>query len=715
MHVRVTRTARGSKSYRSVQLAQTYRNESGKPATRVIASLGNLPDVEVDNLRVAIAASRKGQAVVVAEQRSVLPKIKRSLAYLDVATCWRVWQEWGLTALVDALSPNEPEVSVGQMVAALSVQRCVAPASKLEASRWYPTTSLPELQGVRPAQFNNTRVHRALEALAAMEEPLQERLAEHIEADQGQFVNLFLDCTDTWFVGQGPSLAASGLTKEGLFRRKVGIALLCDQRGFPLRWATVEGNHSEVHTMLDMIEKASSLSWASQLPIVVDRAMGRGVTIEGLLARDVRFVTAVPAQEIVNYSTRIPLGMCDDVALGEADRCDKKALQQLHGVAKAAGFQKVGDRYLLDLGVIAKGDGGEEVPASWLTPSRAVAVVTAAKTVRRELEGGCTRSELAERYNCTENTLRRWEAVLKLNEELQRRVLDGAADHVRPPELCRVAELPAGQQASAFAKLCASDSQQPPLRANQQLRRFFQVPSQRVRAVVLFSPARFIEQRQAALRAAKRIEELTVTLNASLKASRRTKSTQSLGRLEVALRKESLSDVFDVSIVETDQDERRVPQLVVTRKHEAWTRRRRTDGFTLIVSHPDVLRAPDALVALYFAKDLVEKDFQSIKSVLALRPVHHQTASKVRAHVTLCMLALVLQRTIERKLHEAGLALSCSAALTLLETGRLNLFAGRARVYSVTEPDPDQRRILTALKLTSLGDDASLRETLQPR
>lgn len=715
MHVRVTRTGRGSKQYRSVQLAQSYRNDVGKPVTRVIASLGNLSDIEIDNLRQAIAASRKGQAVVVATPKSAPPKVKRSLAHLDVATCWSIWQRWGLTELIDALSPGEREVSVGQVVAALTVQRCVAPASKLEASRWYPTTALPELQGVRPARFNNTRVHRALDSLAVMEEPLQQRLAEHIEADQGQFVSLFLDCTDTWFVGRGPALAATGPTKEGLFRRKIGIALMCDQRGFPLRWATVEGNHNEVHTMLDMVEKASSLSWASQLPVVVDRAMGRGVTIEGLLARDVRFVTAVPAPEIASYSTRIPLGMCDDVELGDAERDDEQLLQQLRDTAEAAGFQQAGHRHVLDLGVIAKGDGEEEVPASWLTPSRAVAVVTAARTVRREMEVGCSRGELAARYDCTEHTLRRWEAVLELTDELQQRVLDGAADHLTPQQLREVAKLPAKRQASAFATLCPADSKLPPLRASKQLLRFFRVPAQKVRAVALFSPARFVEQRQAALRAARRLEDLTTTLNATLRTSRQASSTKSLGRLEMALRKESLSDVFEVSTTEVEHKQRRVPQLVLTRNHEAWKRRRRTDGFALIVAHPEVLRATEELVALYFAKDRVEKDFQSIKSVLALRPVNHQTEPKVRAHVTLCMLALVLQRTLERQLRDSGLELTSSAALALLETARLNLFAGRSNVYSVTEPDPDQLRILKALKLQDLGDDAQLQHILQPR
>lgn len=718
MHVRVSTTRRGSKVYRSVQLGQTYRNEQGKPVTRVLASLGNLSDLEIANLRQAVSASRTGRAVVMATQSAVPTKVKRSLAFLDVAACYRTWQDWGLTELVDELgATGGHDVSMGEVIAALTIQRCVAPASKLEASRWYPTTALPELQGVNPSQFNNTRLHRALDVLAAIEESLQGQLAKRVEFQQGQFVSLFLDCTDTWFVGRGPTLAANALTKEGFFRRKVGIALMCDQRGLPLRWATVEGNHHETRTMLNMVDATSKLAWAQNLPVVVDRAMGRGVTIEGLLERDVRFVTAVPAPEIGNYSTRIPLGGFDEVTVTEnVERDDEQVVAHLRQVATTLGFVEEGKRLVLDLGVIAKGDGGKEVAASHLTPSRAVASLMAAKTIRLELDAGRSRTTLSERYDCSERTLQRWLEVLLLEEPIQQRIHEGDADRLAPDELHRIAQLSPSKQFKAFDAACAAAKDRPLLRATRQLACCLGIPSVNVRTIVLFHPARFIEQRQAALKVLTRIEALVNTVNEQLRSSRnRVTSNKARGRIEQALRNESMTDVFDLSVVEREHEGRLVPQLRATRNESVWNRRRQTDGFTLIVTHPEVLGSAAELVELYFAKDKVEKDFQTIKSVLALRPVNHQTDQKVRAHVTLCMLALLLQRTIEQRLHRARLPLTGRTALALLETARLNLFAGQASLYGVTEPDAEQRRILAALKLNELADDERLNALLRPR
>ena len=49
------------------------------------------------------------------------------------------------------------------------------------------------------------------------------------------------------------------------------------------------------------------------------------------------------------------------------------------------------------------------------------------------------------------------------------------------------------------------------------------------------------------------------------------------------------------------------------------------------------------VVGTYKSLALVERDFRSIKSIdLDLRPIHHWTADRVRAHVFICMLAAYL-------------------------------------------------------------------------
>ena len=111
--------------------------------------------------------------------------------------------------------------------------------------------------------------------------------------------------------------------------------------------------------------------------------------------------------------------------------------------------------------------------------------------------------------------------------------------------------------------------------------------------------------------------------------------------------------------------------LKVPFKHEKWHKTRQRDGFHVVAASPDVDLSPVELVKLYRAKDKIEKDFQEIKSVLELRPVRHRTDAKVRAHVTLCVLALAVQRTMEAKLVKAERTDTVAAALEVLKTQRL--------------------------------------------
>jgi hypothetical protein len=61
-------------------------------------------------------------------------------------------------------------------------------------------------------------------------------------------------------------------------------------------------------------------------------------------------------------------------------------------------------------------------------------------------------------------------------------------------------------------------------------------------------------------------------------------------------------------------------------------------------------------VALAY-KDLwrEERAFKEIKSSLDLRPVYHWKDSRVRGHIMVCFLALVLESALQRKLSEKGI------------------------------------------------------------
>lgn len=73
----------------------------------------------------------------------------------------------------------------------------------------------------------------------------------------------------------------------------------------------------------------------------------------------------------------------------------------------------------------------------------------------------------------------------------------------------------------------------------------------------------------------------------------------------------------------------------------------RFDGKWVIRSNDDSLSAED-LARGYKQLMVVENGWRDLKSMLRLRPVNHRSPHRIKAHVSICVLALMLQRVIER-------------------------------------------------------------------
>ena len=83
-------------------------------------------------------------------------------------------------------------------------------------------------------------------------------------------------------------------------------------------------------------------------------------------------------------------------------------------------------------------------------------------------------------------------------------------------------------------------------------------------------------------------------------------------------------------------------------------------GRFLIVTNTDL--KGDEVVSAYKEQWQIERSFRTIKSFLEIRPVYHRKSERIRAHVFVCVLCLLLSRLIEKKtkitISEAGRILS---------------------------------------------------------
>jgi hypothetical protein len=96
----------------------------------------------------------------------------------------------------------------------------------------------------------------------------------------------------------------------------------------------------------------------------------------------------------------------------------------------------------------------------------------------------------------------------------------------------------------------------------------------------------------------------------------------------------------------------------------------------------------------------VERGWRDMKQVLDLRPVYHRLENRIRAHVLLCWLALLLARIVETQAATPEKATTWPRARAELARLHVGTFTGPAGLFrQTTPPSPEVRRLHTALDL----------------
>jgi hypothetical protein len=693
------------KEYVYGQLIQSYRRESdGKPAHRVVAKMGRIDLELADNLQVAFRAYQDGNCVAIVEPDVLAPSIQpiAHYSFLDVAVLHQLWGRLGLDRLLCALDENNRKIPFGDMVFALAANRCLDPASKVEATRWYQRTALPELLGHAPKAFNNTRVHRTLDQLADVEDTLQKKLLQVIGRHHVTS-GVFIDVTDTWFEGRGPSLAEFRKTKEGLWRLKIGIVLATTQDGLPLRWKVIAGRAGEQQALLQAAQWVREQSRGSEdQPFVVDRAMGNIKNIAQMKAAGIPYLTALRSHAIDRFLPDHPVfELADGI-----DATHPDARTQLETAAQTHGLTRIDkNNYGLVPGTIEPVLTQEQMPSVHIV--RTQEALASAGTLQQLLDEGVTQKQAAQHLGLKPTKAHTLLGLLKLSPQIQEAIVAGN-NTVSVSKLSNLAKMPLSEQLAEWKTL--KDQQRNVTAAD--------TPNAASNLAVFFHPARFIARRREIAEKHQFLDEQLDDLNRRLLSpnSRRTQASIQKEVSSQLLNPKDFQALFDVHITKSRVVAGCPRFQVHIEENDEWRKARCRDGFLVLAANPNLSADPLTFQRWYSAKNAIEAGFRNIKSHLKLRPVYVYTDPSVRAHVSICMLALLLRRSLELACQE----LTADSIFSLLSHVNLNelMITGQTKrtgLYTTTRPNSDQLAILKSLDMEQLTDVSRLPEVLTLR
>jgi hypothetical protein len=198
----------------------------------------------------------------------------------------------------------------------------------------------------------------------------------------------------------------------------------------------------------------------------------------------------------------------------------------------------------------------------------------------------------------------------------------------------------------------------------------------RQRYVVCHNPAEEKRQRQHRAKVIKELEAELATLR-----------TRDDGKLSQRAKELSTSGRYGKYLRETARGELLVSRVAI---HDE----ERYDGKWVITSNDDTL-TPEDLALGYKQLLRVEACWRQMKSGLKMRPVFHYRPWRIQAHVSIAVLALLLERIVEIRTGETWRNLAADLEkIQVVEYDR-----GEARIQQTTEVRPEAVELLRKLKV----------------
>jgi transposase len=124
------------------------------------------------------------------------------------------------------------------------------------------------------------------------------------------------------------------------------------------------------------------------------------------------------------------------------------------------------------------------------------------------------------------------------------------------------------------------------------------------------------------------------------------------------------------------------------------------DGKLLLVTNVQGLKPAD-IVTRYKSLADIERGFKVLKSEIQIGPVYHRLPELIKAHASICFMALILHRVMRTRLRDANTGMTPERALEQLrriQHHRIRL-NGTTPVTGVSSINNQQSEILNALRV----------------
>jgi len=260
-----------------LQFVTSYRNNKGQPATRVLASLGNItkmPEEQIERLTASFI-----RAVGMEKKFDKLSfEAGKGYHYGTILPVIALWHQLGLEEIINSAVSSKVEIPVSRIALIQTANRFSDPGSKLACFRWYYLCLFSQMKNfVNFPEDEDEQLHtyyRSLDYLCKAKETIEKELYYRLLGYGLDNSLVLYDITSTYFEGEQAEIGKKGFSRDkrwDLDQIVVGIVMSRD--GVPIAHHVFEGIRLDKTTVKEVVEDLKRRFGIKKAIFVGDRGM----------------------------------------------------------------------------------------------------------------------------------------------------------------------------------------------------------------------------------------------------------------------------------------------------------------------------------------------------------------------------------------------------------------------------------------------------------
>ncbi|MFQ6052472.1 MAG: IS1634 family transposase [Candidatus Hydrothermarchaeota archaeon] len=298
MFIKRSWSQRGGNKHVTYQIAESYRNEAGKPRQRILLHLGSADrflEKDVDNL---INGLLKVKGLTLEELDT---GAERVASFGQIWALIKLWKDLKLTqAIAKAAKGRRIKFDLEGHIKSLVFNRLDDPGSKLRLLTWLEAVYIP---GVDRENIRYEYLLRGMDFLIENKRIIEDKVAGRLLTLFDTEVKVCLyDITSSYFEAEA-SLVEDDIRQKGYSRDKrwdreqILVGIVMTKEGLPLAHYVFSGNTVDSATLQEVTEDIRSRFGVEKVTIVADKGMVLGDNLKFLVEGGQEFILGESARK----------------------------------------------------------------------------------------------------------------------------------------------------------------------------------------------------------------------------------------------------------------------------------------------------------------------------------------------------------------------------------------------------------------------------------